>query len=326
LLKKSIDTKAYFGIESSSGIHMPSFHMKHRKIHFKRLKKINCFKLCKLFLASLPAIVFGAFTVIFTLQQEASANAAREQDQRQADEINRRTIFKEYIDDMTELLLNRNENANISMILLHIRVQTLTVLQTLDMNRKRDVIVFLYENRLLQSDGSSTVDLRGANLNGMRFWSSSTVACHLPLLYLPGVYAENIIFDGCSLSGAVFDGSSMSAAKFLTCGMRDTSFVNTNLTRAQFQGNVLHTVSFSGSQLVQSSIKNGVFKDIDLTNVDLYQAEVADELLHPSKNADKAPHTFLNTRYPNGSFTHMNRENLIVNGEPKLQVRVVEKR
>jgi uncharacterized protein YjbI with pentapeptide repeats len=55
---------------------------------------------------------------------------------------------------------------------------------------------------------------------------------HLLLLYLPGIYAENIIFDHCSLSGAVFDNASMSEAKFIGCLMRDSRFGNTNLTRA----------------------------------------------------------------------------------------------
>ncbi len=115
------------------------------------MKKNQYTNLCKLFLAALPTVVFGVFTIVFNLQQDALAKATREQDQQQADEINRRTIFKEYIDDITALLLDRDYDANINKTFLHIRVQTLTALQYLDVQRKRDIIVFLYENRLLQS-------------------------------------------------------------------------------------------------------------------------------------------------------------------------------
>jgi hypothetical protein len=155
---------------------MPSLSIKRRRFHLKQLKKIRCLNFCKLLFAASPTIVFGLFTIIFTLQQESSAKATREQNQRQEDETNRRIIFKEYIDDMTNLLLNRADNQTIDKTLRHIRVQTLTVLPNLDVNRKRNVIVFLYENQLLRSDVLPNVDLHGANLNGLRFWSSSSVA------------------------------------------------------------------------------------------------------------------------------------------------------
>ena len=304
---------------------MPLAFIKRRKTHFKRLKNIKWFNVCNLIIAALPTIVFGVFTIVFTLKQDASATAAREQDQRQADEINRRTIFKEYIDDMTELLLDRDHDANITKILLHIRVQTLTVVQNLDVNQKRDVIVFLYENRLLRSDEFPHVDLHGANLSGMKFWSSSTVACLLPFLYLPGTYLENVIFDGCLLTDAVFDDASLSAAKFLKCSIANTKFMNSNLTGAQFQGNGLYYTDFSGSHLVQSSITGGIFLRVNLTNADLYQSKISDELLYPSKNVDKRYNTFLQTRLPNGSFTDMNRQSLIVNNDKASQVCIIEK-
>ena len=303
---------------------MPSFSIKRRRFHLKRFKKIRCLNLCKLLFAALPTIVFGVFTIIFTLQQDSSAKATREQDQRQEDETNRRTIFKEYIDDMTNLLLNRADNLTINKTLRHIRVQTLTVLQNLDANRRRDVIVFLYENQLLRSDVLPHVDLHGANLNGLRFWSSSSVACLLPYLYLPGTYAEKIIFDHCSLMGAVFDNASMSSAKFIGCPLRNARFVNTDLTEAQFQGNYVYLADFSGSYLTQSSITGGTFREVDLTNADLYQSDISNELLHPFAFSILRAHTFLNTRYPNGSFSYMNRQNFIGNDESISQVCINE--
>ena len=283
-----------------------------KKKRGKRPKKTHCFILCKVLFAALPTVVFGVFTIIFTLQQNASARATREQDQRQEDENNRRTIFKEYIDDMTALLLERANEANFTKILWHVRVQTLTVLQNLDARQKKNVIVFLYENQLLRSDISPQVDLRGADFNGIRFWSSSTVACQMPFLYLPGIYAENIVFDRCSLFGAVFDRASMSSAKFLECGIAHVQFTDANLTGAQFHGNQLSTANFSGAFLIRSSIKNGFFRSVDLTSTDLYQSDIDNQLLFPKNSFGLSPHIFRNTRFPNGSFIHLERHNLFV--------------
>ncbi len=52
--------------------------------------------------------------------------------------------------------------------------------------------------------------------------------------------------------------------------MKNTRFVNANLTGAQFQGNYLEHVDVSGSHFDQSSITGGSFREVDLTNVDLY--------------------------------------------------------
>ena len=286
----------------------------------KCCKKINYLNLCKVLFAALPTVVFGVFTVVFTLQQNASARATREQDQRQEDENNRRIIFKGYIDDVTKLLLEQPDEANFSEILLHIRVQTIIVLQNLDVYRKAQLVVFLYENRLLRGDLPSRVDLRGANFSGIRLWSSSTVACQFPFLYLPGIYAESSTFDTCSLSGAVFEHASMSSAQFLSCSMRYVQFAHSNLTRAQFEGNYMHGANFSGGYLTQSSIKNGFFRNVDLTNTDLYQSDISNELLNPSENIAFKKNTHLNTRFPNGSFVNIYKENILFKSQTADQV------
>ena len=296
---------------------------KRAKIAGRRLKRIKFFLLCKLLFAGLPTVVFGVFTVVFTLEQNASARATREQDQRQEDENNRRIIFKEYIDDMTELLLERIKDTNISEILLHIRVQTLTVLRSIDEKQKVSVMVFLYENGLLRGDSPFRVDLRGANFTGIQLWGSSNVACELPFLYLPGIYAEKINFYHCSLPGAVFDNASMSLAKFVSCSLWNAQFVRSNLTGAQFEGNHLSTSNFSGAYLSQSSIKSGFFRTVNLANTDLYQSDIADEMLFPTINLGLSSHTFLNTRFPNGSFVYLENKNLFFRDQSAFPVSLI---
>jgi uncharacterized protein YjbI with pentapeptide repeats len=303
---------------------MPSTLIKRKKFRLKRLKKMECLNLLKLSLAALPTIVFGIFTIVFSLQQDASAKATREQDQRQADEINRRIIFKEYIDDMKEVLLDKHFQQNMNTSLLHIRIQTLTVLRNLDVVRKHDVILFLYENGLIRHDQTPIIDLHGADLTGMKFIKSSTEACQLPYLYLPGVYAENILFKGCFLNLAVFNNASMAGAIFRSCNLFNSSFTNTNLTKSQFRDSNLYLVNFTSTYLVQSSIEGGLFQRADLTNVDLDQSHISNNLLDSMSNAGVLPSIVLNTRYPNGSFSNIDTNDLILQGRAQSQVRFIE--
>jgi uncharacterized protein YjbI with pentapeptide repeats len=86
----------------------------------------------------------------------------------------------------------------------------------------------------------------------------------------------------------------------------------------------MYNADFSSSYLTQSSITGGTFRKVNLTNADLYQSDISNELLHPSKFNSLRFHTFLNTRYPNGSFSYINRQNLIRNDQSVFQVCIVE--
>ena len=282
---------------------------------------IRWMKVSQLFLAVIPPIIFGIFPIVFTMQQDASARAMREQDQRQADEINRRILFKEYIDDIKEILLNRNIDENLEKSLLYIRIQTLTVLRQLDPSRKRDLILFLYESRLLRHDQYPRIDLSGADLNGLALTKSFAHACHLPSLYLPGIYAENLILEGCYLESAIFDNASMGAARFDSCNLAYVKLSNTNLTRAQLWNNNMYSANLTGASLVQSSIRYGVFQSIDLTNADLYNSDIADSLINPLEYGGITANIVVNTRYPNGSFSIINEQDLIIDGQADLIVR-----
>ncbi len=69
--------------------------------------------------------------------------------------------------------MRQDYNRSNSEHLLQIRVKTLTVLHHVDINRKRDIILFLYESRLLRSD-IYRLDLTGADLSDMQFIGSSS--------------------------------------------------------------------------------------------------------------------------------------------------------
>ena len=134
-------------------------------------KDSRCLNISNMVLAALPTIAFGVFTIIFTMQQNRAANENRKQDQQQADEQSIRVTFENYINDISKLLLDLNFNRSNTEHLLHIRVKTMTVLRYVDANRKRDIVLFLYESRLLRSDmpASERLNLIGADLGELQF-------------------------------------------------------------------------------------------------------------------------------------------------------------
>ena len=278
-----------------------------------------------LLVGALPTIVFGVFTIVFTQQQNAASQAAREQDQRQADENNQRILFKQYIDDIKELLLLVDGlKMKIETLLIHVRVRTLTVLTSLDASRKHDIILFLYESGLLDHVGDRAVDLRGANLNGVRFEKSSTEACDLDQLFLPGVFGEGIVFDGCAMTHAVFNNAAMPGAIFSSCMLDSASFSKANLKGARFHENMLSTSSFYGSDLSRSHVRGGFFENVNLTNADLYQSDISKELLFPSLLNQQWTNHLANTRLPNGSFINIDSSNLFESFRSSGTVGVLE--
>ena len=303
---------------------MPSDSNEPKRKYPKKKGRFCCFAALKLLVAGLPTIAFGVFTIIFSLQQESSSKAMRDQDQRQADENNRRILFKEYIDDMKELLLDKDFQENMNKSLLHMRVQTLTVLKYLDGRRKCDVILYLYENGLLRHDQTPNINLRGADLTGLEFTRSSTASCDLSFLYLPGILGTDVKFNHCSLQQAIFHDAELVNAQFHSCDLTHTRFIRVNLTKAKLINNLLHKTVFSDSYLSQSSIQGDTLVKVTIFNVDLYQSDISDQLLFGT-DTDGSSYSFIShTRFPNGSFSPINYTAFINNHHSKFQVHSIE--
>lgn len=277
----------------------------------RKKKRLKCFLFSKIILAALPTIVFGAFTVVFTIQQDISEKNRREQDQRIADETNQRIIFKEYIDDMKELLFESDSNNISRRSLLQIEIQTLTVLKALDHNRKREVIRFLYRNRLIRRSSVNRVSLRGADLSNLRFGQSLTESCDFPELYLPGIYGQNIVFKECLLWGADFSEAIMPSAEFDRCLLSPSNFQYANLSGSILHSNHLLFANFTGANLTFSTITDGFFQSVDASNVDFHHSRINFDLTERVPIEVVSPNNLLNTRFPNGSFVQVDQSEII---------------
>jgi uncharacterized protein YjbI with pentapeptide repeats len=289
----------------------------------KSSKVTRCTIWTKLILAVVPSIVFGVFTIIFTLQQNSFSAAARDQDQQQAFEQRKEYIFDNCIAAISELLLTPDFNRSSAEHLQPIQARVLTALRRLDLNHKRDIIFYLYANKLIRSDipPEFRLDLRGADLNGVQFVSSSKSRCSLKHLHLPGILARNIVFSGCDLDEANFEESVMDQSRFDNCSLGHTTFTDVDLQRAVFQNNMYWSTSFAGSSLIQSSfVGPNVFYFINWSNTDLYRSDITNERLF-GPNSTSIPNVIKNLRLPNGTLVIYSPQ-LVKDGGAEKEVKV----
>lgn len=122
---------------------------------------------CKLTISAMIPCVLGIFTIIFTLQQRDLSNRQRQQDRWQQLDSQREELFNSYINDISKFLMQESNNHSTinSNGLIYIRTKTLTILRTLDSERKKYIVLFLYVNGLIHDHG---LDLRDADLNNVQ--------------------------------------------------------------------------------------------------------------------------------------------------------------
>ncbi|CAF4630146.1 unnamed protein product [Rotaria socialis] len=272
------------------------------------------FKLYPWYFGPFP-LIFGIFTVVFTLKQDSIARINREHDQSLANELRKQTVYDTYIDDISRLLLRRDFNRSDSSYLKIIRTKTLSTLRQLEIERKREIILFLYENELIQNNKcpiEELVALDNGDLIGIEFKHSMTFRCELVNLYLASILVSNIIFNDCQLRNADFNGASMVQATFNDSIMSSGNFMNSDLTGASFNENNMRNIKFAGATLTRARICNSILEQVDFTNADLIESNAnIDQLMIPI--GEKA-NIFINTRFPNGSFSAINRSQLILDG------------
>lgn len=275
----------------------------------------------KLVFAVVPSIVFGVFTIIFTVQQNSFAQSARSQDQELASIQRKEAIFDNCLDIISALLIDPNFNRSNVEHLQPIQAKVLTTLRRLDADQKRDIIVFLHANRLIRTDTPPEyrLDLRGADLNDVVFERSDRSRCELNYLYLPNVLASRIVFRNCELQSANFTGSIMNAGEFERCMLASATFANAELPQTHWRDNLYWRTDFAGTILRQSSFVGtpNSFLMINWTNADLLDSEITDQQLF---GIGEDYNTVFNTRLPNGTFV-MKPVQVLADGGAEREVR-----
>jgi Pentapeptide repeats (8 copies) len=195
-------------------------------------------------LAIIPvALAIGGYLFNYTTSRfEREATQARDKTERDiATDNQREAALQDYIDKMSELLLDKDhplrESAPEDEVRKIARVRTLTVLPRLDRERKRSVLQFLYESGLIEKD-KQIIDLRGADLREAdlreaHLYGASLIGAYLIGANLIGAYLYGANLIGANLREANLTGADLHEAYLMGADLREAYLMGANLNGAK---------------------------------------------------------------------------------------------
>ncbi|CAF1077067.1 unnamed protein product [Rotaria sordida] len=273
-----------------------------------------CLYCWKVFISTLILLVLLSFCIVYSIQKEIFFQQKYQHKQQEQFNQQQQLSFDTYIQDISNILLQITDKNYIDKkFLLHIETKTLMILRNLDINRKKDIILFLYERNLIQNN---QLNLYGANLNNVEL-----ICPHdFHYFYLPGVLWSNAIFINCHLTFANLNHAYLINARFINSTLRNASLIETKLDKSYFIQTIIMNVNFHGASLIQADfLQADIVQGNNFTNADLYHAKLTNDQLE-GKKISIIKHDFYHARFPNGSFGLLNsEENLISNGNAEME-------
>jgi len=233
-------------------------------------------------------------------QQELERESAEASRKRELDVAERRTqadSLQAYLNQIGQLLLDRRrplrESATDSDVSILARARTLTVLTRLDASRKRSVLQFLYEARLIKR-GHVVVDLRQADLS-----EADLIAIKLHRAYMCEADLRKATLSAADLSEADLSDADLSEADLSAANLRRADLRDADLRRADLrdadvrEGDLsgadleganplgaylsavnLRRANLSGADLREANLRDADLRDADLRGADLRDADV----------------------------------------------------
>jgi uncharacterized protein YjbI with pentapeptide repeats len=227
--------------------------------------------------------------------------ALKMREQEAADQRTQDTALQAYFDQMSQLLIDQHlheEPDRYSDKRVTARARTLAVLSQLDGERKRTVLLFLREARLINRKSRvrksrviypRVVGLRGADLSGANLREVRVISTDRK---------EPVSLEGAYLGGADLEGADLEGAD-----LTDADLTKANLRRATLRG-----VNLQGAKLISADLRGadlGVYErikkaadltDADLTGADLRGTMITAEQLKTCRTSQRRQFGFLRAR------------------------------
>jgi uncharacterized protein YjbI with pentapeptide repeats len=233
---------------------------------------------------AIPLVVVGA-TLYFTQQQVLLSDATSKQqhlvDIQLANDQQRETTLKSYLDDMSDLLLNhhlRKAKPEDEVSLVG-KERTLTALRRLDASRNRVVLQFLQDAQLIQvTNAAIVIDLFGADLSGDDLRGANLIAADLYRANLRGTDLIGAFLNDAFLIRADLRGADLSGADLSKANLSDADLIRADLSGADLIG-----ADLSGAYLIGADLRGA-----DLSYANLRGAKVTQKQLDGVKSLQGA--------------------------------------
>ncbi len=178
-------------------------------------------------------------------------------------------VLQEYIDKMSELLLEKKlrKSAKDDEIRKIARARTLTVLPRLNSVQKRSILQFLYESSLLDKD-KCIVDLAEADLS----------RAYLSSINLSKAEISKANLDGVDLTRANLSGANLTGSYLIKADLNIANLSGANLTEANFTG-----ADLMGANLMGANLHKTYLRYANISGANLTGTGVTDEQLKTAK-------------------------------------------
>jgi uncharacterized protein YjbI with pentapeptide repeats len=184
-----------------------------------------------------------------------------------ADDNKREAALQTYMDKMSELMLDKglltsksdDEIRNVA------RTRTLTVLRTLDGERRGILLQFIYDSHLITP--TVMIDLNGANLNQANILLPKLNYASLKNVSMDNAQLVVAELQHADLTNAFLNGTDLTAASLEDSNLRGASLIYTDL-----QGAYLNRSDLSGANLTYAKLDFADLTDADLTDATLTDA------------------------------------------------------
>jgi hypothetical protein len=177
-----------------------------------------------------------------TLQHNQESLLANQQDEAQ----------REYLKSMTELIVERgltDDSSPYSPIRATARAQTLTVLTQVSGNRKRIILQFLREARLINRENSISEE-RTTYAQIVSLYGADLRYASLQRLRLSNITrTESVSLRGAILLGADLSGAILEGANLEETDLREADLSYANLSHADLRGAAFNGANLSGAHL-----------------------------------------------------------------------------
>jgi uncharacterized protein YjbI with pentapeptide repeats len=217
----------------------------------------------------------------FTAQQEerqrAIENQRAENEQRLEDQRSQDATLQAYLDQMSELMLEKDLRASEedSEVRTLARARTLTVLGRLGPDRKRSVVQFLSESSLIQN-ANPVVDLGAADLSDANLYLINLSDANLSDANLEGANLSHTILEDANLSEARLSNAELRYANLEVADLSFASLGHADLSYADLSHADLSSANLYSTDLSTANLRGAYLSGAGLTNADLRYADLSD--------------------------------------------------
>jgi len=180
-----------------------------------------------------------------------------------AEARNQEIALREYIDRISELLIDKNlQNTNAKSAIANVAtIRTLNILRRLSSDRNRLVIYFLYDSGLLKLSGylDPIISLKEADQINLNLYAAN----------LPGINLKSAKLKNANLQFTILTDSLLNGAD-----LRETNLQLTNFTNAQLELVDFRDANLNLTVLYDTNLKGSNFNGADLRDTMFVRANI----------------------------------------------------